>query len=275
MLTDLVPWLRCPVCTGDLETLGASLGCVAGHRFDIARQGYVNLLTGRAPSADTPAMVEARDTFLRQGHYAWIAEALIRQAQHLPAGPVVDVGAGTGYYLAALLEQAAGVPGLALDSSKAAARRAARCHPRAAAVVCDAWRPLPVKTGVAAAVLNVFAPRNPAEFHRVLRPGGALLVVTPTSDHLAELVAAAGLLSVDADKDARLANALDPWFDPAGRVRQERRLRLSRAQVAALIGMGPSAWHTSLDVIDTLPEPFEVTVSCVISRWVPRQRLPE
>ena len=71
-----------------------------------------------------------------------------------------------------------GVAGLAVDVSKPALRRAAQAHPRAAAIRADLWRRLPVSDGVAALILNVFAPRNGPEYHRVLRPDGLLLVVT-------------------------------------------------------------------------------------------------
>ena len=86
--------------------------------------------------------------------------------------------------------------------AKPAARRAARAHPRAGAAVCDVWRGLPLADACADVVLDVFAPRNGAEFRRVLRPGGRLVVVTPTPAHLAELVPLLGLIGVDPDKDA-------------------------------------------------------------------------
>ncbi len=75
-------------------------------------------------------------------------------------GCAADVGAGPGYYLAAVLGQLPGRAGLALDVSKFALRRAARAHPRIGAVAADAWRRLPVADGAAAVVVNVFAPRS-------------------------------------------------------------------------------------------------------------------
>ena len=89
-----------------------------------------------------------------------------------PAAPgcIVDLGAGTGWYLARALERLRGTTGLALDVSKPALRRAARAHPSLAAVACDAWGPLPLRDGGVAAVLDIFAPRNAAEIARVLVP---------------------------------------------------------------------------------------------------------
>jgi 23S rRNA (guanine745-N1)-methyltransferase len=117
----------------------------------------------------------------------------------------------------------------------------------------------------------VFAPRNGPEFHRVLRPGGSLIVVTPGPAHLAELVGPAGLLTVDERKDSRLAAALGPYFTVAGRSDLTVPLRLSRAEAATLIGMGPSAWHTdpagTRDRLAAVPEPITVTAAFAITRY--------
>ncbi len=94
-------------------------------------------------------------------------------------------------------------------------RRARPCR-GADAIVCDAWQPLPIADGVVGVALDVFAPRPGAEFARVLRPDGVLLVVTPTAEHLTELDRAARPASVDPDKADRVAAQLGAAFD-AGR----------------------------------------------------------
>lgn len=275
MLADVIGCLVCPVCASDLVLEAAALRCAHGHAFDVARQGYVNLLPGRARAgtADTPEMVEARAAFLGAGHYDAILDAVAASSDVAlgegPAGCVADVGAGTGDYLARVLERSPGRVGLALDLSKHALRRAARAHPRIGAAVCDTWKPLPVRTGAAALVLDVFAPRNAAEFARILGPGGALVVVTPGADHLHELVDVLGLVTVDDRKDERLAGSLGERFVLAGSVPVRFAMSLSRHDVEALVAMGPSARHVAAPEmaarIGALAEPVCVTAAVAVS----------
>lgn len=187
---------------------------------------------------------------------------------------MVDAGAGTGRYLGAVLAALPDAVGLALDVSKPALRRAARAHPRAAAALADTWQRLPLADASAAVLLNVFAPRNGPEFHRVLDPAGTLLVVTPAADHLTELVDALDLLRVDPDKADRVAASLGGHFTPVSSTVHRAELTLTRTEVATLVGMGPSAWHTDPGALAArlaaLPEPVRVTVAVHLDAHRPR-----
>ncbi|GAA2103041.1 putative RNA methyltransferase [Actinomadura alba] len=284
MLSDIVGDLLCPVCGADLAERDRALRCDAGHAFDIARQGYVNLLPGdaRPGTADTPEMARSRDAFLGAGHFDPLMRMLAERvreavgAEPAAGSHVLDAGAGTGHYLAAVLDRTPGMSGIALDLSKHALRRAARIHPRIGAVAWDVWRHLPLRDGSAAAVLNVFAPRNGPEFRRVLAQGGALIVVTPTAQHLHTLIGPLGLLSVDERKPERIGTALGADFDLEARERHDMEMSLSRAEVETLVGMGPSAWHVPAEILrerlSALPEPVRVPASFSLSVFRPRGR---
>lgn len=270
MLADVVEDLVCSLCGAGVSLDGRTVRCTAGHSFDVARQGYVSMLVGRGPrTGDTSEMVSARRRFLGAGHYAPLRDAVVAACAGAPPGCVVDVGAGTGYYLAAVLTAPRDRTGIALDSSPAALRFAARCHSRVGAVACDAWSGLPVRTSAAGVVLNVFAPRNGAEMHRVLAPDGVLVVVTPTDAHLAELVAAPGLVSVDAAKERRVEEALGPWFDETSSVVVGHEMSLSRAEACDALAMGPSARHVVPDSA-ALPERVRVRASARVTTYSPR-----
>jgi 23S rRNA (guanine745-N1)-methyltransferase len=263
--------LRCPICGDALSAGSGVLRCAAGHSFDVAKQGYANLLPGPGPAgADTPAMVSARAELLAAGHFQPLTAAVVDAARSAAGshGLIVDVGAGTGHHLAAVLEALPAHDGVALDVSKAAARWAARAHPRIGSVVADVWRRLPLADGCADMVLDLFAPRNGAEFQRVLRPGGTLLVVTPAPDHLAELVGPLGLIRVDPEKAQRLDRSLGRWFEPIAVHGHTYRLTLSRDETARFVAMGPSAWHTEPAALTAQlaqwSEPVRVTVSVTL-----------
>ena len=273
--------LRCPNCAAPLSLAGRVLRCARGHAFDVARQGYVALAPprrGLAPG-DSPEMVAARESFLARGHYRVIAEAiaeatpaeLIASAGGAPLA--LDLGAGTGYYLAALLNDRPGWQGIALDASRPALRRAVRAHPQIAAVACDVWQELPVQDACADLLLNVFAPRNGPEITRVLAPGGALVVVTPTQSHLREIVDALGLLDVDADKQGRLHAALAPRLQSERRRELEFTMTLDHEQLRALVAMGPSARHLQprqvAERLARLPQSMRVGASLLIETFRP------
>lgn len=278
MLTDVLSYLRCPVCGGPLGAIGGAaptaLRCPEGHSFDVARHGYVDLTAGRSRHAgDTAEMVAARAGFLAAGHYDFVRAALVDAARAAPGHPglAVDAGAGTGWHLAAVLDSRPDTVGLALDVAKPALRRAARAHPRAGAARCDTWAGLPLADSSVGVLLNVFAPRNGPEFRRVLHPDGALLVVTPDHDHLAELVGPLGLLRVDPAKAERVADSLAGHLRPHTGDTHRQRLRLTRTEVTTLVSMGPSARHldpaTLAAAVAALPEPVTVTAAVRIDSY--------
>lgn len=262
----VLPYLRCPNCSSRLAADGpAAVRCARGHAFDVARQGYLTLTAGRTPHVgDSADMVADRAAFLDAGHYDDIAAA-IAGAVGVTDGLVVDAGTGTGFYLARLLDANPAALGLGIDVSKPALRRAARAHPRAAAVRADLWRPVPVADAAATAILNVFAPRNGPEFHRILAPDGVLVVVTPAAGHLRELIDVYGLMQVDPAKSDRVQASLGDRFVPGPSRRVTRTMRLTGVEVRTLIGMTPNARHGSVDA----PSGAEVTAAVDVTTWHP------
>lgn len=182
--------LICPICGEPLCRTGRTLRCAGNHCFDIARQGYVNLLPvqqkhSRNPG-DTREQVLARRNFLDAGHYAPIARTLVETAQRLGAtGPILDVGCGEGYYSAALA-QALGAELTGLDISKEAVRFAGAKY-RSHQWLCATASHIPVAAQSAGTLTSLFALTLPEEFARVLRPEGYFFQVLAGEDHLPEL----------------------------------------------------------------------------------------
>lgn len=270
-LQQVAPLLRCPICQAGLALDDRRLACARGHSYDIARQGYVNLSTGRGDpgTGDTAAMVAARARFLARGHFAAIAEQVASTAA--AAGLVVDLAGGTGYYLSSVLDRGPATTGLCIDVSAPALRRAGRAHPRAAAIGADAWQDLPLVSGAATTVLSIFGPRNPAEIERILGPAGRLIVVAPTPRHLAELAGPVGMIGIDPRKSERQAATFDR-FRAVGTEFISYPRALPHADAAAAVGMGPTASHVDAAAIAgrvaALPDPVLVTVAVEVTTYV-------
>lgn len=239
--------LRCPVCGAALADFGPSAGCPAGHSFDFARPGYLNLTLGgghRPRRADTAEMVAARSAFLTSDRYAPVVAAVAAAAAAVAApGVLAELGSGTGCYLAAAHEGGGGRAAVGIDLSKAAAAHASRLHPEAGFVVADVEEGIPLLDGVAGVVLSVFAPRPAAELGRVVAPGGELVAVFAGRRHLQRLRERFGLLGVGERKLERLTARLAPWFQPVSAEPLEYGIELDQASAHQLALMGPSAWH--------------------------------
>lgn len=169
--------------------------CPSGHCYDRAAAGYLHLLPANRMNSRLPGdnkeMVAARRAFLEAGYYAVFSDAVSQTAVSLlrerQAPVVLDAGCGEGYYTARLAEalRASGIAAAisGLDISKFAVKAAARRYRELSFAVASIFD-IPVPDGCCDLVLNVFAPIVPAEFLRVLGPGGFLLIAVPGERHL-------------------------------------------------------------------------------------------
>jgi len=279
-LDRLAAWLRCPVCGDDLRAVPPLvLRCGRGHAVDANKRGYAYLLpAGTRVTGDTAEMLSARGRFLDEGHYSPISQGIgdvLGVGEHSSddvdsSRRVLDAGCGTGHYLRALLDRLPDAHGLAADLSVDAVRTAVRGRHDVDGVVADTWAGLPVRDGIADLVLDVFAPRNMADFHRVLRRGGLLLIVAAGPAHLRQLREAGRAVGIQADKRERILASADALFEPLSETRIRHDLLLPPEDVDRLLGMGPSAHHrdargeADVPSPDAGSSPTEVTLDVTI-----------
>lgn len=187
--------LICPCCGQELEWKDKVCRCSAGHSYDIAKAGYVNLLPvnrkGAKSPGDSKEMCRARTQFFAGDYYHSLRVPLNELLCSLTVGlhqPVVlDVGCGEGYYTNsiahALKEQDRKAQVIGSDISKFALQHAAKGEEGCIYAVASLFS-LPVKNGSVDILLDIFAPVCIEEFSRVVRPGGILVMVVPGPRHL-------------------------------------------------------------------------------------------
>jgi 23S rRNA (guanine745-N1)-methyltransferase len=190
--------------------------CVNGHSFDVARSGYVNLLQpqdrrSRNPG-DTPEAVAARRRFLERGFAEPLVEAVVRALPMRAGESLLDAGCGEGHHTEAI-RRAYGVEACGVDISVPAIELAAKRYPDCQWVVANADRFLPYADASFDAVTSITARLSVDEFHRVLVPGGTLLVAIPGADDLIELREAVQGEGVERDRVERTVALFAPKFE--------------------------------------------------------------
>lgn len=184
--------LNCPICSQDMIKTPGSVRCNNNHSFDIAKQGYINLLPVQNKKSlnpgDTKEMLCARRTFLNQGYYKPICDEIIEQSQnYLGKNDVIlDVGCGEGYYLAEIHNKFADARCVGVDISKDGVKMACSRSKDIMWLVATA-AVLPLKSESVSLITSVFALVAEEEFARVLKPGGRVVEIISANDHLKEL----------------------------------------------------------------------------------------
>lgn len=242
------PW-RCPVCQARLSLAdgGKRWVCPQAHSFDVAKEGYVNLLLAgqrrsREPG-DSREMVMARRRFLATGAFDPMSAAIADVVAAQRPSSVLDVGCGEGRHTAAVTAASR----LGFDVAKPAVAAAARADPRGWYAVASAAT-IPLGDAAVDVALSVFGPVIPAELARVVRPGGSVVAVHPGPGHLAEVRALVYA-------DARPHEIKPPLRGLAACFTEVTSSRVSfpvivkdLARLRDLFAMTPYRWHARADI---------------------------
>jgi 23S rRNA (guanine745-N1)-methyltransferase len=199
MNSVLSPWI-CPSCQSTLTLDGRVWRCENKHSYDLAKEGYVNLLLVQNKNSKEPGdnkqMVNGRRAFLEQGFYQPLADAISKIFnQHLTTlteqtdVSFFDAGCGEGYYMDQV-SQGCDQTDIqfvfsGLDISKFAVQKAAKKYSKNNFAVASTFQ-LPLENNSQDAVLQIFAPSSELEIHRVLKSNGIWITVNPAANHLFE-----------------------------------------------------------------------------------------
>jgi 23S rRNA (guanine745-N1)-methyltransferase len=249
----LVGGWRCPVCR---EPLALSedkrrWACPAGHSFDVAREGYVNLLlAGRRRSrqpGDSPEMVSARRRFLATGAYNPLSAAVAQVVAAAQPRVLLDVGCGEGRHTRAVAAPTI----LAVDVARSAVAVAARAHPAGSYAVASA-ADLPLPESAVDVVMSVFGPIIAVELARVVRPGGVVVTAHPGAAHLEGLRSMVYPSARPHEVKQPLRGASE-WFSQTASIPVTFPVTVTDvAALRDLFAMTPYRWHAPPDIDDRI-----------------------
>jgi 23S rRNA (guanine745-N1)-methyltransferase len=266
---------KCPSCGQALTLNGDSqpktYSCTNRHSFDVAREGYLNLLLAQHKRSRNPGdsddMIRSRQRFLSAGYYSALSEAIVRLIANSAQGfnqSIIDLGCGEGHYMQQLRNASADLRLLGIDISKFAVRLAAKRKLNARLVVDSAFK-IPLFENRMDSAISVFSPISSEETARILKPGGTLIMVGPGEQHLS------GLTKHIYDKN--VPHAGNPFeavteFSLRESIEIKQDISVQGSEILDLLTMTPYYWHTrpeqqemlaKLDNLDT-PIHFYINV---------------
>lgn len=263
----------CPLCHQPLTATEKFWHCENKHSFDIAKQGYCNLLPVQHKKSKSPGddaqMVAARKTFLGEGHYLPLAQQLNRrvieqlQSKNINNAQLLDAGCGEGYYTSllgqALQQHSSQHQLIGTDISKHAILAAAKQDKNTQWFVANS-NALPVARHSCDILLSLFSPTQPAEFYRALKHDGLLILATTGKNHLLEL------------RELLYQQVNDGVFDPSAALEQQFtlidietidfELQLhNNLSIQNLLAMTPHYWRASPERKSALEKISQLSIS--------------
>ena len=255
--------LQCPLCKEPMHvTDTGSLQCTARHAYDIAKQGYVYLLTKPMQSMYSKELFEARHDVIASGLYDEVQQSV---AQLLPAGRVLDTGCGEGSHLVRMLATREDVMGVGIDIAKEAIVAAAKFATGPIWCVGDLANS-PYRAGSFSSILNFLSPANYDEFKRLLSEDGVVIKVVPEAGYLQELRAQA---FADSEKETYSNEQTVARFKENFTQVEQHRITytkpLAQELVPKLLQMTPMGWHVEQKEQVQLPQ-ITIDVSILVGR---------
>lgn len=260
---------NCPICSSPLPAAARLLTCPNGHCFDLAREGYVNLLPANRKKStnpgDSPEMLQARKRFLEAGHYDFLADTLYRliETRLTTEARFLDAGCGEGYFTRALRP----LPGIrcGIDISKQAVRMAAKADPDGHYATASNFA-LPIANDSQDFILRILAPGSPEEVSRCLKNDGQFILVTPGPKHLQALREA-----LYANPEPQGTGCSTPTgFELIDRKEISTSVELNNpGEMDALLKMTPFHWHGQAETKAHLQkqQTFSTPAQFIISRY--------
>lgn len=266
--------LCCPVCQGVLGlTPNNELACPNGHNFDVAKQGYVNLVTRHVQTMYDRALFQARRTVIQNsGLYDELHQTLIKIINHnikkastVPLY-IVDLGSGEGSHLDKVLQELDNAVGVGLDLSKEGIQEATKHEETPAVWLAADLAQAPLATDAVDVALTVLSPSNYEEMKRIMAPRGLALKVVPNAGYLQELRDFFHPDDEERYDNTDTVSRFREAFPDGEAIQINVTKQLSREMKKLLCRMTPLSWHESEEKIAAFADagPDSITIDLTI-----------
>ena len=252
--------LTCPVCKKRLskDESGKTYKCESNHTYDIAKEGYVNLLISNQKRSKNPGdskeMVLARMDFLNRGYYKPISDKISEliiehlRNQNIDAPNILDLGCGEGYYLVNLkhdIENSGMKPQFyGMDVSKDAVRYAAKSNKNESNCIWSVGNNfhIPADDKSVDCVLSVFSPIDIHECNRVLKDNGIFVRVLPRTNHLIQL---RDIIYSEVNLNNKVYTADENENEYVREANVTFDMNLNKEEIMSLLKMTPHYWKST------------------------------
>ena len=248
--------LQCTICHSEMTVMDSkSLVCEKGHSFDLAKQGYVNMLQKQVSTMYDHTLFDARKRIIHDYKFydkvhQKVSKILEKELQE--SGLVFDAGSGEGTHLNAIFNQLDkdSIHGIGLDISKDGIVMAAKNYSDQNWLVGDLTQ-TPFKEHSLDIILSFLSPANYSEFKRIMKPNGLLIKIIPGSHYLKEI---REHLS-DEDKEYENTDTVNLMRNKVDVISEERvtyEREVDEEVLRDILTMTPLTWHISESQIESI-----------------------
>jgi len=256
----------CPLCQTPFTQTNNTQVCENNHHFDIAKEGYLNLLPVQSKSSKNPGdnqeMMVARRAFLNTDGYLPLANKVAEISKHYLANSeqarILDLGCGEGYYTNIIKQKLPNYSVCGVDISKVAVRYAAKRYKNIDFCVASAYQ-IPLENDSLDLMIRIYAPSKAEELQRLIKKNCYLITVTPAPRHLYQLREAIYEKINEHPEENEAVNG----FTKIEKIDLNYTLEIEKAQqLKDLINMTPFAWKFTKEKLDNLLNQSKWKIEC-------------
>lgn len=268
----------CPICQSPLIAAEKTWQCTNDkpHTFDVAKQGYVNLLPVQNKKSknpgDTQDSIASRQRFLSANFYQPLRQTImaicqppVKQKPKKQSMNWLDIGCGEGYYTEGFISLEP-TQLIALDISKPAVMATAKrlkswkqanqtSQAQVFSMVASASQ-VPLVDNSMDIITSIFSPILPQEFNRLLNNSGVVIIAKPAENHLYQMRQELFDDVVPHDSD-KFIEEMSPFFTLTNEQNVSYEIAVNVEQLTDLVNMTPYTFRAKASNRQALLEKCE------------------